>query len=256
MTDGRFKKGQEPVNKQDIAIWEDRLNEANTGSLEILEVYRKGKYIRVRTKCSECGERGEKYADNMVRGISVNCNCNRTKWRTEAQQVLAERYHAMVQRCNNPSDPNYKNYGGRGIKLKFESADDMVSWVMANLPHKNYRGVELDRIDNNGDYVPGNLRLASRTLNQSNTRTARRTTYRGQQVVLHHLWDLIKVDHPEFPLSLHTVTRLASKGMDPEDIIVHRRSTGGGRPHNLTAVPRPRVLELYRDPLDPSKIKR
>ncbi len=69
-------------------------------------------------------------------------------------------WEQVKQRCLNPKNPDYKHYGGRGITfcaawLKFEGflAD------MGVRPGK----LELDRINNDGDYGPGNCRWATRT---------------------------------------------------------------------------------------------
>jgi hypothetical protein len=68
-------------------------------------------------------------------------------------------------RCNNPRDISYKWYGGRGIKCKFKSVDEFVSYVVNNL--------QIDRIDNNGHYERGNIRLTTAKENSNNRRRPR-----------------------------------------------------------------------------------
>jgi hypothetical protein len=72
---------------------------------------------------------------------------------------------AMKQRCNNPNNNGYENYGGRGITitpnwLSFEG-------FFADMGIKP-DGHTLDRIDNDGDYEPGNCRWATRTQQNRN----------------------------------------------------------------------------------------
>lgn len=76
----------------------------------------------------------------------------------------------MQHRCTNPSDPSYHNYGGRGIEFRFASIKDCVDYVLAELPCDSYVGLDIDRIDNNGHYERGNLRLATRKENLANRR--------------------------------------------------------------------------------------
>lgn len=87
------------------------------------------------------------------------------------------RWAAMMQRCTNPKDKYYKNYGGRGIKVcdrwrKFKHfAEDMGEPPFA--------GATLERRDNNGDYEPGNCCWATRQDQMNNTRSNRRITHGG-----------------------------------------------------------------------------
>ena len=80
---------------------------------------------------------------------------------------LGKRLTAAKQRCENPEDPNYHRYGARGVRFDFPSVTDAGLYLIGlyGVPAKE---MELDRIDNNGNYAPGNIRLATRKENAAN----------------------------------------------------------------------------------------
>jgi hypothetical protein len=233
----------------------ERLTEDLLGTRQVMgEVFwkRSGnsdtRYPAVKSKCTACGLESELNIQNVLRGLSKNCVCQKTwqKYRDKRQKILAERYEALHQRCENPNSQSYSNYGARGIRDKFGSRSAFISWMMENLPHPTYRGVQIDRIDNNGHYEPGNMRLVLQVVNLCNKRNNRKVTYRGIEVVAPHLWHLLKDDDQMFPLSARTVARLVKEGMDPEDIMKHRRTIPGGRPSTISLTPDPAIVSLYR----------
>lgn len=88
------------------------------------------------------------------------------------------RWSNMMDRCYNPECKAYANYGGRGIGV-CERWHNPRTFV-AELPDGYEPGLELDRIDNDGNYEPGNIRWATRRQNTANRRTARLITSNGR----------------------------------------------------------------------------
>ena len=87
-------------------------------------------------------------------------------------------WDCMIQRCHNPKNPKYNNYGGRGIKVCKAWRDSFLIFEadMGERP----AGQELDRIDNSKGYFPGNVRWATRKEQCRNLRTNNIITWRGK----------------------------------------------------------------------------
>ena len=81
-------------------------------------------------------------------------------------------WHSMKQRCMDPNHPAYHNYGGRGITVCQEWLDSFETF-WADMGPTYQRGMDLDRINNNGGYHPGNCRWVSRKINSRNKRDSR-----------------------------------------------------------------------------------
>lgn len=81
-------------------------------------------------------------------------------------------YYGIVTRCHNKNSPDYKNYGARGVTVHSEWLGDwrlFRDWVLTNLGERP-TGYSIDRINNDGNYEPGNLRWASSREQASNKR--------------------------------------------------------------------------------------
>lgn len=77
---------------------------------------------------------------------------------------------AMRQRCSNPNHIVYRYYGGRGIKVCDSWDNNFIQfydWAMANGYSEE---LEIDRVNNTGDYSPNNCRWTTRTENLNNMR--------------------------------------------------------------------------------------
>ncbi len=81
---------------------------------------------------------------------------------------LYKTWKDMIYRCNRKGNKSYKYYGGRGIKICDEWKQNFITfrnWALANGYQDN---LQIDRIDNDGDYCPKNCRWVTRLQNQYN----------------------------------------------------------------------------------------
>lgn len=88
----------------------------------------------------------------------------------------------MIVRCTDSANDSYARYGGRGIAVCDEWRHDFQAFhdYVTQLPNYGEKDYTLDRIDNNGNYEPGNVRWATPTQQNRNTRTNRTITYNGE----------------------------------------------------------------------------
>lgn len=78
-------------------------------------------------------------------------------------------YKNIRYRCNEPKADSYKWYGARGIQVKFQSLDEFRNYVI-NVLKVDPRHLDIDRIDNDGNYEPGNIRFVTHEVNMQNSR--------------------------------------------------------------------------------------
>lgn len=81
-------------------------------------------------------------------------------------------------RCYNKNCSRYVDYGLRGIKLQENWIEDPVDFIeyIKSLPNYGKKDYTLDRINNNGNYEVGNLRLVDKTTQNINQRIKKNNT--------------------------------------------------------------------------------
>lgn len=151
------------------------------GRLSVLAVGKVPGAYRYKAVCQcDCG--AEIIAvrfDALLAGQTQSCGCLQKEATTThglSGSPHYGRWRQMMSRCYSPDDPAYPDYGGRGIKV-CERWRDLAIFV-EELPQGYFPGAEMDRIDNDGDYEPGNIRWVTRQQNTDNRRSGHRLTYK------------------------------------------------------------------------------
>ena len=146
--------------------------------LTIVSIGEKPHYVIA--KC-ECGNTKSYYLYNIISGHTKSCGCflNPYKKHGKTSDPLYKRWVDIKKRCFNEKSQAYYNYGGRGIIVCKEWDIDFMSFYKWAISNGWDEKLQIDRIDNNGNYEPSNCRFVSREVNCNNRRVSRFITYNG-----------------------------------------------------------------------------
>jgi hypothetical protein len=131
----------------------------------------------------DCGGQRTAHRSNLGRK-TLSCGCLHREritrhGRSRTKDPTLNAWRSMMSRCYTPGSKYFKNYGGRGIVVceRWRGPDGFTHFLadMGERP----AGVSLDRINNNGNYEPGNCRWADGLTQHNNKRTNRLLTHRG-----------------------------------------------------------------------------
>jgi hypothetical protein len=168
----------------------------------------------------DCGTEKTITGQSLRDGKTISCGCfhremvarnaainNRTHGRSRTYIYAV--WRGMMVRCHKPTATSYPNYGARGIVVcerwhKFEN-------FLADIGERPSSNHSLDRIDNDGNYEPGNCRWATQEEQLNNTRVNVKITYNGETLTAIQ-WAR------KLGMAPHTVYNRHSKGWSPERI--------------------------------------
>lgn len=156
------------------------------GKLVALRIAGRDRQAEVTWECiCDCGGVSTVNGSQLRRGKIKSCGCTRVSHRMTNSRPYRV-WRSMLQRCNNPKNPNYHNYGGRGIKVcqEWQKFELFWDWAKANGYAEN---LELDREDNDAGYAPGNCRFVTHAANTRNTRRSRPIMFGGEKITISEL---------------------------------------------------------------------
>jgi hypothetical protein len=127
----------------------------------------------------DCGAIVVKVGNLLQQGKTKSCGCakaalvsagKRTHGQAGGERTGAyQRWLGIKARCGNPNSPAWHNYGGRGITVCDRWRDSFEAFY-ADVGDPPGSDLSLDRIDNDGNYEPGNVRWATKSQQIKNSR--------------------------------------------------------------------------------------
>lgn len=149
--------------------------------------HKRGKHSYWNCRCS-CGNEFTARVDCVISGNTKSCGCLNHEAKVtkhgQARTPLYRVYYSMKQRCYNPNDKHYSDYGGRGISICDEWLSDFPAFSKWAYENGYAHGLSIDRIDVNGNYEPSNCRWVTQKVQTRNTRRNTYITISGETKVL------------------------------------------------------------------------
>lgn len=140
--------------------------------------YKNSRAHRMYLCACACGNTNYKVSQANLRSLAItHCGCESTRHGGYGTRLYSI-WRGMVQRCTVPSFSQYRNYGGRGINLLADwmNFPTFRAWAL----EAGYDdGLTLERINNDGDYMPDNCTWIPHQQQAKNRRTNVRITYKG-----------------------------------------------------------------------------
>lgn len=196
-------------------------------TVEKIAVDEPGKKKKWLCKC-DCGNEVIVSSSNLVSGHTSSCKICGKKRSSEkikkhgmTSTKLYGIWNAAKNRCTNTKAKSYKDYGARGIQIceEWKESSNFFEWALAN----GYKdGLEIDRIDVNGNYEPSNCRWVTKEQNANNKRNNKYIEYNGETRTLAE-WSRY------FDVNYKNLSRNLIKGYSLDEAV--KRIKSGERTH-------------------------
>jgi hypothetical protein len=186
---------------------EQRIGETH-GRLTVLSIVERHPHgdCRVLVRCA-CGKEHVALLGNVTSGMTRSCGCLLDEARRMPKNVIHglantpeyRTWQGMLRRCENPDESSYANYGGRGIRVcaRWHTFENFYA-DMGVRP----AGTSIDRINNDGNYEPGNCRWATPKQQCRNTRRTQRFEIDGKVYTAPELYEAAGISRQLFSLRL------------------------------------------------------
>lgn len=135
----------------------------------------------------KCGKYKWILPATLKKGNAQSCGCLQKERAAQAQfkhgmhdSKIYNTWTHVKDRCLNPNNKYYSYYGGRGITICERWLDFDNFHADLGDPTEDKERISLDRIDNNGNYEPGNCRWVNQKVQNNNKRNSKFFTYEGE----------------------------------------------------------------------------
>ena len=162
------------------------------GRLTVMEFSGKNKFRNLKWICvCDCGCEKEVFGYRLKSGETQSCGClHKERQRERVKHGYSRRgavtttyktWRSIKDRCFNPTQDNYKYYGGRGITVceRWLDKEHGFENFLADMGEQP-DGLTLDRENSSGDYTPENCRWITQQEQCNNQRANHRVTYKGK----------------------------------------------------------------------------
>ena len=163
------------------------------GRLQVLKTFLKETEDKIgaRSFCKclcTCGKTVDVAATNLKSGKTTSCGCKRSRSNLTINGVkISSRafpgeyssWQSMQSRCYDEASTSYKHYGGRGIKIYQEWINSFETFIL-DMGVKPTPSHQIDRINNDGDYAPGNCKWSTPKEQAANRSSSLRVVWKGE----------------------------------------------------------------------------
>jgi hypothetical protein len=103
-----------------------------------------------------------------------------------SKTAIYSRWKNMLSRCEDPNHINFNDYGGRGIKVceRWHNFENFLADMGNPFTDNKSKALQIDRINNNGNYEPGNCRWVTPRENCNNRRNNVLITWNNRTLTL------------------------------------------------------------------------
>ena len=143
---------------------------------------------------TECNKTSGRLGDKHIKDVSCGCakrdsirKASAAAWKVTTKfshplkPKLKGLYRNMLDRCYNPKNKRYSDYGGRGISVCDEWRNDRYEFYRWCIANGCESALQIDRKDNDGPYSPENCQWADGIQQANNTRKNRYLIWNGER---------------------------------------------------------------------------